>query len=72
MSALKQRLRGGTIFQLYITKRSFIIVCNVHFGHFLLNEQCSCEWRAGEEFRFGEESLSRHISVMIVYMMLYT
>ena len=39
--------------------RHFVIAFKIDFGHFLLTEQCNCEWVKGEGYRFGEESLGR-------------
>ena len=41
-------------------KRNYIIVCQIHVGHFLLEEERDCVMADGECFRFGEECLGKY------------
>lgn len=63
MNSLKnnhQTFNGKPFFSRLI-KINFIIVCKIHFGHFLLSDECNCEWEEdGAGFSFGEESLNRY------------
>ena len=44
---------NGIVFFGLPLKRNYIIVCKVFLGHFLLKEECSCEWVDGDGEWFG-------------------
>ena len=40
-------------------KKNYTIVCPIHFGHFLLEDNCGCQMTDGSYFQFGYECLNK-------------
>ena len=49
---------NGIVFFGLPLKRNCIIVCKIFLGHFLLNEECSCEWVDGDGEWFHDRRFS--------------
>ena len=40
-------------------KKNYTLVCPIHFGHFLLEDDCGCQMTDGSYFQFGYECLNK-------------